>query len=390
MTIRPRKHKGGRSWQLDCGWLNGKRVQLSFKTKADAEDEMAKRKALLRESGHQAFTLSDADRVLFAQIRDDLKKHGGTIQKAAAFWMKHAKPAKAPVTLDELIKMCIAAKREEGQSERYLKQFKSPTEKFAKAGHGLRMCNEITGEDVLQWLRMNKWAEKTWNNYRTDLRTLFQWGIEQKYLTINPCDGVLRKKVDDSEVEIMTVDEISKLLHRAAAPRPGALKRDDGGKFLPADLEQVDFRDCLVVAVLGFYCGLRPERELGHMEADAIGEEVVRVRGKTTKSRSSRGIPLSENARAWLKLCPPLKGRIIPKNFAKKWKALRQSVGLFDEWPHDVMRHSYATYWLEEHGDEKRLQLLMDHKSADMIYKHYKGHTTPSEAKAFWALLPNL
>lgn len=388
--IRKRKNRRSTSWQLDCGEINGKRVQLSFKTKGEAEDERVKRRATLRQGGHAAFSLSEAERVRYAEIRDDLAAHGATIEEAAAFWKKHAKPAKQPVKLDVLIELCIAAKKEEGKSDRYLTQFKSSTTKFARAGHGQRLCNEITKDDVLKWLRDNQWAEKTWNNYRTDLRTLFQWGIEEKYMTLNPCDDVLIKETDDAEVAIFKVEQISRMLHRAAWPKPGAPRRDAGGVWVKADLELLDFRDCLRVAVLGFFCGLRPEKELGKMQGDAVGEEVVRVRGKTAKSRSSRGIPLSENAKEWLKLCPPVEGgKIIPKNFAKKWKALRQSVGLFDGWPHDVMRHSFATYWLEEHGDEKRLQLLMDHESADMIYKHYKGHCTPAEAKAFWALRPS-
>lgn len=346
--------------------------------------------AMLRQSGHAAFSLSDAERVMFAEIRDRLKERGGTIQEAADFWLKHAKPAKQPVTFHVLLELCLAAKREEGKSDRYLKQLKSPPTSFARAGHGERLCHEITAEDVLAWLRGNEWEAKTWNNYRTDLRTLFQWGITEKYLTINPCDGVLIKETDNAEVAIFRVEDISKMLHRAAWPKPGTPRRDAEGQWLKADLDLVDLRDCLRVAVLGFFCGLRPEKELGKMQADAIGEEVVRVRGKTAKSRSSRGIPLSDNAKAWLAICPPMaNGQVIPKNFTRKWRALRQAVGLFEEWPHDVMRHSFATYWLEEHGDEKRLQLLMDHESAAMIYKHYKGHCTPSEAKAFWSLRPS-
>lgn len=390
MIIRPRKNRKGKSYQLDCGMINGKRVQLSFKTKGEAEDEMIRRKALLRQGGHAAFSLSDAERVRFAEIRDDLAAHGATIEEAAAFWKKHAKPAKPPVKLEVLIELCMAAKREEGKSDRYLVQFKSSTGKFAKAGHAQKLSNEITKDDVLKWLRENQWAEKTWNNYRTDLRTLFQWGIDEKYLTLNPCDEVLIKKTENSEVQILKVEQISALLHRAAWPKPGAPRRAEGGKYAKADLELMDFRDCLRVAVLGIFCGLRPEKELGKMKEDAIGDEVVRVRGKTAKSRSSRAIPLSENALAWLKICPPMEnGQVVPKNFAKKWKALRQAVGLFDDWPHDVMRHSFATYWLEKHGDEKRLQLLMDHESPDVLYKHYKGHCTPAEAKAFYELRPS-
>ncbi len=112
------------------------------------------------------------------------------------------------------------------------------------------------------------------------------------------------------------------------------------------------------------------------------------MRGHTAKSRSRRVVDLSENARAWLARCPVREGNILPKNFTRKWRALREAVGLFDAWPHDAMRHTFATMWLAQHGDEKRLQMLMGHVSAELIYKHYRGQTTPADAKRFWGLRP--
>lgn len=112
------------------------------------------------------------------------------------------------------------------------------------------------------------------------------------------------------------------------------------------------------------------------------------MRGHTAKSRSRRAVDLSENARAWLALCPMREGKILPKNFTRKLRALRNAVKLFDSWPHDAMRHTFATMWLAQHGDERRLQLLMGHVSAELIYKHSRGQTTPAEARRFWDLRP--
>lgn len=389
MKVRKRRYASGKKgWQLDCGIINGRRVQIAFETKDAAEDEMMRRKEKLRESGHQAFTLTDAERVTFAALRDRLLQHGASMTEAVEFYLKHARPVKEPVKLDELITRCRAAKLEEGLSDRYLKQLKSSTETFAKAGHGEKLAHEITSENVLAWLRANQWEPKTWNNYRTDLRTLFQWGIEQKYLSMNPCDEVPRKKIADGEIAFMAVDDVERFLNRAAMVKPGALRRDERGVWIEQDLTQVDFRDCLAAAVLGMFCGLRPERELGEMTWDAVREDVVWVRGHTAKSRARRVVDLPENARAWLALCPPREGKILPPNFTRKWKALRQAVKLFDSWPHDAMRHTFATMWLAEHGDEKRLQLLMGHVSAELIYKHYRGQTTPAAARRFWGLKP--
>ncbi len=389
MKIRRRRYASGKKgWQLDCGVMHGRRVQIAFETRDEAEAEMVRRKAMLRESGHQAFTLTDAERVMFAGLRDRLEAVGATMTEAVEFYLSHARPVREPVTVSELIARCRVAKTEEGLSDRYLKQLKSSTESFAKAGHGGRMAHEIASEDVLVWLRSNEWEPKTWNNYRTDLRTLFQWGIEQKYLSLNPCDAVPRKRLVDGEIAFLDVEEVERLLRRAARPGDGLLRSREANPELRT--QEGDFRDCLGAAVLGLFCGLRPERELGEMTWDAVREDVVWVRGHTAKSRSRRVVDLSENARAWLALCPVREGKILPKNFTRKWKALRREVGLFESWPHDAMRHTFATMWLAEHGDEKRLQMLMGHVSAELIYKHYRGQTTPGEARRFWGLVPEI
>lgn len=389
MKIRKRMLKsGGCSWQLDCGLVNGKRLQVAFRTREDAENELRIRREQMLTQGTSSMMLSPYERMEMMAQHDRVIKAGGTLREAVDFYLKHVRPSGTVVTVGELIELCLEAKREERLSDRYLTQLKSSANSFARAGYELRKAHEITVLEVTEFLKSNQWEPKTWNNYRTDLRTIFQWGIENGALTINPCDEVPRKKIADGEIAFMAVDDVERFLNRAAVVKPGALRRDERGVWIEQDLTQVDFRDCLAAAVLGMFCGLRPERELGEMTWDAVREDVVWVRGHTAKSRSRRVVDLPENARAWLALCPSRDGKILPANFTRKWKALRQAVKLFDAWPHDSMRHTFATMWLAEHGDEKRLQLLMGHVSAELIYKHYRGQTTPAEARRFWGLRP--
>lgn len=81
-------------------------------------------------------------------------------------------------------------------------------------------------------------------------------------------------------------------------------------------------------------------------------------------------------------------GSLIPKNFKKRWKRLRIAVGLFENWPHDGVRHTFATYHYALHKNEALLQAEMGHESAQMIHAHYKGLGLPKDARRFWALRP--
>lgn len=389
LKIRRRKYASGKTgWQLDLGLVNGKRMQISCASKEDAEGELARRKAELRRAGELAFSITDEERHRYVSARERLKAVGATLDQAVDFFLLHAKPAKGAVTLRQMIDGCIEAKREEGARPRYLGQLKCSANSFADSRGEETMCDQVTAVDVTRWLQSNGWAAKTWNVYRGDLRTVYQWAIATGHATINPCEAVKPKKLDDGEIAFLSADQASALLQRAAAVRPGAVKRDEKGVWIPYELADLDFRDCLAFIVLGLFCGLRPERELGEMSWEDVKEDVVIVQGERAKSRSRRPVDLPVNARAWLKLCPSREGKILPANFRRKWTALREAVGLLDGWPHDGLRHTFATMHLAHHRDEKRLQLLMGHESAELIYKHYRGITTAAEAEKFWALRP--
>lgn len=78
---------------------------------------------------------------------------------------------------------------------------------------------------------------------------------------------------------------------------------------------------------------------------------------------------------------------MLPPNFVRRWRALRALVGLVP-WPHDALRHTYASMHLAHFRDERRLQLFMGHTSSAMLYAHYRGLVRPAEAAEYWGLMP--
>jgi integrase len=391
VTIRKRRYASGKvGWQLNYLLASGKRVQQAFKTRDDAEAERDRVRAELRSGGESMLMISAAERAAIMAARESLAKVGATLNEAVDFYLQHAKPGAGLLRLSELVERCLEAKYEEGKSGRYLGQLKCSAMALVRHLPSEQMAHDVSSDQVKAWLQANQWAPKTWNVYLGDVRTIFEWGKSRGHVTLNPCDAVGRKRLVDDEVAYLSVEQCRLLLDRAAAVRPGAARRDAGGAWCAVDLADEDYRDCLAYVVLGLFCGPRPERELGRKEwADVkLADKMIVVTAGRAKTRARRVIDLPDNAIEWLKLCPQTEGRIVPKNFAKKWKRLRQACGLFDEWPHDALRHTFATMHLAHHQDEKSLQLLMGHVSAQMIYQHYRGLTTRSEAESFWSLLP--
>lgn len=263
----------------------------------------------------------------------------------------------------------------------------------------------MTGADVERWLGANAWSAVTCNNYVADLRTIFGWAMERGYAGLNPCTGIKRRTVEAEEIAFVGYDECERLFRRAEKAMPPRPRRDARtGWPLAMQSGNEDFRDFVPMLVLGFFCGLRPERELGEMRKEDIrlDNRLVVVTGGRAKGRRRRTVDLSENALAWLRLgLPFLDGEtVMPRNFAKRWRRLRQECGFFTgrdpalcpkdriPWPHDGMRHTFATAHLAHHRNEAELQVLMGHSSADVIHAHYRGLMTPQEAARFWALRP--
>jgi integrase len=82
-------------------------------------------------------------------------------------------------------------------------------------------------------------------------------------------------------------------------------------------------------------------------------------------------------------------GKVTPlTNLRKRLRDIRAAAELTD-WVQDVMRHSYASYWLAHHGDINRLTLQMGHESADMLWKHYHKASKRKEAAKYWQIMPS-
>ena len=57
------------------------------------------------------------------------------------------------------------------------------------------------------------------------------------------------------------------------------------------------------------------------------------------------------------------------------------------EWPHNALRHCFASYTLAAEQNAPALALEMGN-SVEVIMQHYREIVTPAEAARFWNLLP--
>lgn len=380
MKIRRRKN----SWQLDYGIVDGRRRQRSFPTREAALREMNR---VLSESA--PVILSGHDQRRFAVAAHRLGEVGATIEQAVEFFLAHGGMRRATLPLAEVLEGAIAAKQEQGARRHYLSQLRCSAGaliRWIRSRHGDVAAHELTPDMIGEWLSGSGWQPKTRNVYLGDLRTLLEHGRRRGALARNPAVEVPRAALDEGEIAVLSVPRCARLLVRAY--RPACWGRFAGESF----------RDLLAYVALGLFAGIRPE-ELARLHWDAIDLEEghVVIAGRHAKTRSRRVVDLAPNARAWLAVCRPEQrdSPICPPNFRKRWERLRRACGWAiserepgQPWPHDAMRHSFASYHYALHRNELLLQTQMGHSSGGMLFRHYRALATRRQAEAFWRLSP--
>ena len=126
-----------------------------------------------------------------------------------------------------------------------------------------------------------------------------------------------------------------------------------------------------------------------------LKEKMVDLPAEITKRKRKRSIPIEPALLAWLrkaiKLGSEKKGPILPfssyNDFRDRIRLLAKDAGV--TWKQNAMRHSYASYWLEQNNDLNKLALYLGHVGGlDVLQRFYHRSVRTKEAKAFWALRP--
>lgn len=387
-----------RRWECDLGVVGGKRRAIWFKTKGEAEARLKQEKEKLKRFGHAAYELTEADRHRFAQAQVRLAVVGASIEQAVDFYLSEHRPLKAAISLGALLDECVLAKELAGRRPRYTVQFAVSCGSFVR-GREEDLVTTVSREQVAMWVRGNGWAPKTQRCYLGDLSALFSYAVAKEYLAKNPAAGKFElAAVEDREIEALKVSRVKRLLALAEKPPVGVLA---GRKVFERPV-------LLWYLVLAVFCGIRPE-ELARLTREKVDLEDghVTILAKIAKTRQRRVVDLPKNALAWLALDPLRTGPVIPKNFRHLWARLRFAAGFLVArntrakappdaaghvpWPHDVLRHTFASMHYAHYQDEGALKAQMGHSDdEDTLMQHYRALMTRREAAEFWALEPQV
>lgn len=298
--------------------------------------------------------------------------------QVARWWKeKHANelPSK---TVPELVEELLRDRAEAGLSDVYLGslgyKLRWFAERFAVPIQGItaHMIEEALG-------RIKRHKPKTWNNYRTDILTLFHYARMRGYLPRErEVEAAFVKRLKDpgKRIRVFSPGEMSRLLQAASCGV--AAKR--GQAAIAPRLDLVPF-----IAIGGFG-GVRP-MEMARLEwADIHWQRgVIEVAKHKAKTAARRLIPIQPNLAEWLAPFRNGRGHICSANTWRHVTALAKSIGL--EWPHDVLRDSFISY--RTAVTQNLSQVALEAGNSERIIRHsYLELRTPEEGKAWFSVMP--
>jgi integrase len=345
----------------------GKRRQLFFDTKGEAQAECEKLKARKDNFGVSLTEMTPARIAKASDAYRILDQFNLDLLDAARAYVDTHKQRTASVPFLDLFNQYLDAKQ--NRDETYLRELRITRDRMPEL-HARLVC-DIDAGDLEP--RLNAMQPAARNAVMRYLRAVFNYGIKRGYLNENPIarlDFIDRPR---REVVTVPVEQVAGMLNHA----------------LTEDLELLPF------LVFGFFCGIRPDGELLELEwSDVKANEVV-IRPEASKTNRRRFVDLSENAKVWLNAYAAsggiMEGKVVRFNDSElrasrtaNWKA----AGI-TSWPQQGMRHTFCSMWLAVHMDVNRLVLMSGHDSVDTMWRAYHAGVPEAEAERFWSIVPS-
>ena len=359
-------HSATAKYVIEGARVNGKRRRYFFPTKEKAEQELLRLKVKQRREGENALKLPDSLRILALECEQELKPFGKTLKDATSFYVRYLRDAERSISVSALIDEFLVNQERLNRSQAHLHDLRQRLGRF-KETFGDTPLRTVQTNEIDAWLHGLKLSAVSVNNFRSRVAVLMSYGLKRGYVDRNPVLAIDKIKVVDQPPEIFTPEQVQSLLDSA-----------------PADL--------LPVLALGAFAGLRTA-ELLRMDWESIDlvRGLIDVPAAKSKSAKRRLIPIAANLDQWLAPYAGCSGKIFP--YSHRWYHLNvglltKAVGL-TEWPHNGLRHSFASYHLAKHQNAPQLALDMGHTTPRMIFDHYRELVRPQEAERYWSVKPS-
>ena len=321
-----------------------------------------------------------------------------SLTEAVDFALRHARPESETISVSEAIENAL---REKGKNRRpkYIQDLGKRWRRFERwlPAHKKQAINTILPADIREFLNVCDLAPVGERNMLRNISVLFAWAKKHLKIDKNPCEGmVVEESLEKRPVRILSIPELNKMLALASsgfsvqAPDESQAKlRDQWHRQFGCYSFRVEAGELVPWIVLGCFDGFRPEEteQIDWKDID-FKRRHVDLPASKSKTRERRIVKMPDNLIEWLRPYKKASGRVVPENFRRKRWALRNLMG-WDEWPEDILRHSFGSYHLAEYQDSGKTADMMGHKNPRTLFNYYREVVKEeSDVKSYWNIKP--
>ena len=374
VSIRPYKdaRRPHLKWVVNTWGPIGGRQRAFFPTKERAECHAILKQREIDEYGRRAFDLDSSQRLEAVAAFERLKPLNVSLSEVVRDYVERKQSSTA--TFAEVVHLFLQTRAKLDRSALYLRTIGNVLER-AKTIFCERRMSEITAEEIQDWIQAQGTGALTNNHFRAMLHAVFEFGKRRKYIRENVIKDVEREKVRAARVGILTVDQMRNLL-AAASAEP----------------------DVLATIAIGGFAGLRPE-EIARLKWSAVYIERGQIDcgSEITKTATHRYVKIEAALSQYLiryLMTEALgsSGDSVQKpNFRKRYDAVKTAAGFGPggiPWPHDALRHSFASYHYAHFKNAGETAAQLGHGDTTMLFKNYRARVSEEDAKAWWAITP--
>lgn len=238
---------------------------------------------------------------------------------------------------------------------------------------------DVTQQDIMDFItnyfKGKGVSSKT--NSITSINNFYIYLVKDKRIDINPCENIDRPKMKKRLPDVLTVNEVDKLLD------------------IPLHTKE-DYRDKAILEVL-YATGIRIS-ELTNLKMQDVDftNKVVRVFGKGSKERI---VPINKYALKYLGMYLDIRGSFLKgkltdyiflnskgeaisrESFGLELNKIVKKQGLNKRVTPHMLRHSFATHMLNQGADLRSIQELLGHSdiSTTTIYTHVSNEKVKND-----------
>jgi integrase len=237
------------------------------------------------------------------------------------------------------------------------------------ASHGNTLASELTKGDVVRWVNSrDSWGEWAKHDAIACAKRMFNWAVDAGHMQRNPLKG---------------------LSNPEPASRQRVLTQDEHQRLVQASRESKQNGEAFALYLIASRCGARPQQIRTVTASHVVGSSWVFENHKT---RKKTGKPLVVYLHPCLAtLCSMLRrkypegplfrqdnGAPWTKDVAgRKFKRLREKLGIDSDVVLYSYRHTFATDALEAGNSEHIVAKLLGHTDTRMVSRVY-GHVDGS------------